>query len=447
MSRYDQGVGRARFPFPDRPRLWGVAVSHYQVEGNDPCDWTEWERAGRTKDPCGDAAGSWERYEEDAVLAASAGSNAFRFSVSWSRIEPEEGRWDDRALERYVRLADSLLRLDIEPVVTLFHYTHPVWFHERTPWSSPQSVEAFTRFARRVAEAFGERVRMWTVLNEPLVFLLAGYIDGQIPPGHASPSLARRALEHLLLAHASAAAAIRAVNPAAAIGLAHNMMAFAPERAWNPLDRLLSHFADRFYNRSLLEALTTGRWSFHLPPATWLRGRCDDLPSSVDFIGVNLYSRLHLRCPGRRRAIGDFDYRDRSGLGFTDNGWEIAPSTALPLLRIAAETGLPIVVTENGLADASDRHRAAYLEAYAGELRKAEGEGIPIAGYLHWSLLDNFEWLDGYGPKFGLFELDRATLERRPRKSVETFRTLGERFLSAGEGASPRLTPPAAMRR
>ncbi len=200
------------FPLQDRPRLWGVAVSHYQVEGGDPCDWTAWEAAGRTKGgACGRAAGSWERYEEDAGLAAAAGANAFRFSVSWSRIEPARGTYDDAALARYGRLVDRLLALGLEPVVTLHHYTHPAWFHAETPWTSPAAVDAFARFSRRVAGALAPRVRVWITLNEPLVLLLGGYLDGQIPPGLADGRAANLALGNLLAAHAAAAAAIHDV--------------------------------------------------------------------------------------------------------------------------------------------------------------------------------------------------------------------------------------------
>jgi beta-glucosidase len=419
-----------RFPLSDSPRLWGTAVSHYQVEGGDPCDWSAWEAAGRTRGgPCGPAVDSWRRYEEDADLAAAIGANAFRFSISWSRVEPRRGAFDDAALERYVRFTDHLRARNLEPVVTLFHYTHPLWFHEETPWHSPRSVDAFARFARRVASALAGRARVWTILNEPLVFLLAGYVGGQIPPGFTDPRLARRALAHLLEAHAASAAALREVDPRAAVGIAHNMMAFAPDRPLHPLDCLLSRTADRFYNLALLEAFATGRWSFYLPPATWLRGRCDALPASLDFIGVNLYSRLHLRCPGSGR-IGDFHYRDASGRGLSDNGWEIAPDTALPLLRAAAAFGLPLVITENGVADARDAIRTEFLTAYADVLRRAEEEGIPIAGYFHWSLLDNFEWLEGYAPKFGLFEVDRRTMNRIERPSAALFRRLGAEFLA-----------------
>lgn len=431
MGTFVGAVIAPRFPFEDRPRLWGTAVSHYQVEGGDDCDWTDWELAGKTRgEPCGSAVDAWNRYEGDASLAAAAGANAFRFSVSWSRIERTPGDFDERALERYRRLADHLVRIGLEPAVTLFHYTHPRWFHELTPWTSTASVDAFARFTRRVVEALGSAVRLYVPLNEPLVFMLAGYYDGQIPPGHKAPREARRVFDNLLAAHTAAAAVIRELQPRAAVGIAHNMMAFAPDRPRHPLDRMLAGLADRCYNRGILEAFATGRWNFLLPPGTRIRGRRDDLPSSLDFFGVNYYSRLHLRCPGRERWVGDFAYRDASGHGLTDNGWEIVPAALETMLREASAAGFPLVITENGLADADDRLRPMFLRAHAEAIERVEQRGVPVHGYFHWSLVDNYEWLDGFGPKFGLYAVDRTTMTRSPRSSVEVFRRLGEQFLN-----------------
>ena len=207
------------------------------------------------------------------------------------------------------------------------------------------------------------------------------------------------------------------------------MMAFAPERLGSFLDRTLVRFADRCYNQSLIEAFATGRWDFLLPPTTRLRGRRDDLTGSVDLFGVNYYSRLHLRCPGRDRLVGDFRYLDASGTGMTDNGWEIVPDAFGQLLHEAAQSGLPLVVTENGLADRRDLHRSRFIEHHADAIARVEASGVPIHGYFHWSLLDNYEWLDGFGPKFGLFSVDRRTMRRTPRQSVEAFRRAGEAFL------------------
>lgn len=429
-----------RFPFPDRPRLWGVAVSHYQVEGNDPCDWTEWEQLGKTRgEPCGEASDSWNRYEDDAKLAANIGANAFRFSISWSRVEPRRGEFDEAVLERYSRFVDALIANDLEPVVTLFHYTHPLWFHDKTPWTSTASVLAFSRFAGRVAATIGDRVKFWVILNEPLVFLLAGYLDAQIPPGLSDPRSLNNAFDNMLAAHCAAAGEIRARNNHAAFSIAHNMMGFAPERESNPLDGLLAKTAHAMYNRGIMEAFATGRWKFLLPPTTVLRGRRDELPAWLDAFGINFYSRLHLRCPGRTRVIGDFDYHDRTGLGLTDNGWEIAPEILGQLIDEASTAGFPLVITENGLADASDRFRADFIRMHYDEIVKAEARGIPIHGYFHWSLLDNYEWLDGFEPRFGLYEVDRATMTRTPRPSANVFRSLGAAFTASLPAAQDRL--------
>ncbi len=433
-------MNRRRFPFEDRPRLWGVAVSHYQVEGGDASDWTDWEELGKTRGgPCGDAVDSWSRYEEDALLARDAGANAFRFSISWSRVEPRRGEFDEAALQRYRRFVDRLVELDLEPVVTLFHYTHPRWFHEKTPWTSTASVVAFSRFAGRVAAALGDRVRFWVILNEPLVFLLAGFLDAQIPPGVSDTRQLNLVFDHLLAAHCAAGDEIRSRIPHAVLGVAHNMMGFAPEREKNPLDGFLAKTAHTMYNTGIMEAFATGRWKFLLPPGTMIRGRRDELPCWLDAFGINFYSRLHLRCPGRTRVIGDFDYHDRTGHGLTDNGWEIAPNILGELIDEARQSGFPLVITENGIADASDRLRPEYLRMHSEEIRKAEARGIPIHGYFHWSLVDNYEWLDGYEPKFGLYAVDRTTMQRTPRPSVNVFRELGREFTASFSGADRQV--------
>jgi len=420
--------------------LWGVATSAYQIEGALENDWTEWERAGRLKagaEGCGEAAGHRRRWEADLALLPSIGANAYRFSVEWSRIEPRCGEFDEAALALEARRVAFLGRLGIEPVVTLFHYTHPLWFWREGGWENPRSVAWFARFAGRVADALSPRVRLWVTLNEPIVFILGGYLGGVIPPGHRSFARSAAALENLLRAHAEAAAAIRATDSSARALIAHNMLDFAPDRPGHPIDRRLVSEGEALYNLSLVEALATGkvRWAF---PAEGRRVfRLPELPASAGYFGVNYYSRVHLRFRGLPGLAGEFFYRDPHRRGLTQTGWEIHPEGFERVLRGAAQSGLPVLVTENGIATVDDRVRRDFLREHALVLAHAQRTGVAVHGYFHWSLLDNFEWLEGLRPRFGLYEVDYSTLRRKRRPSADLFARLGQQFTrAAGDGSS-----------
>ncbi len=413
--------------------LWGVATSAYQIEGGIENDWSDWEAQGRLRarhERCGRAADHHTLWPQDFLLLPAISANAYRFSLEWARIEPDEGKFSPGALSLARRRVETLRGLGIEPVLTLFHFTHPRWFW-RYGWESREGVEAFRRFVLRVADALGDLVDHWTVVNEPLVFILGGYLDGSIPPGRRSLPLAMKALEGLLRAHTEAAAVVRSRNPKAQLGLAHNMMGFAPERAGSWLDRAVAAAADRFYNRALLEGIATGVLDFRFPLSGRFRFVNADLPAACDFVGVNYYSRLHLRFSGRRRLLHEFFYRDARGRGLTDTGWEVHPAGLESSLRIAAETGRPLLVTENGIATRQDALRCDFLREHALMLGQALRSGIDLRGYFYWSLLDNFEWLEGFAPRFGLFEVDYATYRRRRRPSANVFAELGRRFLQA----------------
>ena len=411
--------------------LWGVATSSYQLEGGPDSDWARWEATGRLNarhERCGAATGHGRLWENDFALLPSIGANAYRFSLEWSRVEPRKGKIDSAVLAEARKRVETLRALGVEPVMTLFHYTHPAWFWEHG-WASREGPAAFVGFAKAAADAVGDLVDWHTILNEPIVFLLGGYLEGCIPPGTRSFAEGGRALEGMLHAYAQAASVLRSANPRARFGIAHNMLELAPERPSSVWDRRLAAVADRFYNRALLEATVTGDVDLRLPLVGSARFRVADLPGAVDFIGVNYYSRAHLRFPGRARLAGDVSYRDRHGRGLTDLGWEIHPAGLARALAAAAETGRPVVVTENGIATANDALRADFLREHALVVRHAREAGMDLRGYLHWSLLDNFEWLEGFAPRFGLFEVDYPTFGRRRRSSADLFAALGRRFL------------------
>jgi beta-glucosidase len=411
--------------------LWGVATSAYQIEGGPGSDWALWEREGRLRarhERCGDATGHGKLWESDFALLPSLGANAYRFSIEWSAVEPVRGRFSASMLAGIRRRVERLGALGVEPVVTLFHYTHPAWFRE-LGWESREGVESFLAFVRVVADAIGDRVSIFTTFNEPIVFLLGGYLDGRIPPGIHDFSIAARALENILRAHVEAAAILRDKNPRARLRVAHNMMDFAPERRHSWMDRRLAAAADRFYNRAYIEAAATGELDLRIPSIGRVRMRIPDLPAATDFIGVNYYSRLHLRFPGRSRWKAEFFYRDAGGRGLTDTGWEVHPEGLVSCLRTAAEAGRPVIVTENGIATRDDRLRCDFLREHVALLATARDRGLPLQGYFYWSLLDNFEWLEGFSPRFGLVEVDYATFARRRRPSAALFAGLGRKFL------------------
>ncbi len=416
---------------PSSPFLWGVATSSYQVEGAAENDWTDWERQDRLKvrdERCGRGAGHRERWRSDFALIPAIGANAYRFSIERSAIEPKPGFFCDEALRAERERVDSLHRLGIEPVVTLHHYTHPLWFWAEGGWEKRESVDAFRRYAGVVADALGDRVRFWVTLNEPIVFLLGGYLGGQIPPGHRRFRAAARALEHLLAAHVEAAAVLKEKSPGSRVGIAHNMLDFAPDRRGSSLDRRLAKAGERLYNLALIEAIATGKMDWSFPGEGRTRIAVPDFPAANDFVGVNYYSRVHIRFRGVPGAFGQFAYRDPESRGLTDTGWEVHPEGFGRVLRQAESAGKPILVTENGIATRNDALRRDFLREHALVLAHRLEAGSPIEGYFYWSLLDNFEWLEGFRPRFGLFEVDYATFTRTRRPSADLFAELGRQF-------------------
>jgi beta-glucosidase len=414
--------------------LWGVATSAYQIEGAPENDWTDWERLGRLKERevrCGAASGHRERWRQDLSLLPAIGANAYRYSIEWSRLEPRPGEFDTAALEFESERAGFLRARGIEPVVTLLHYTHPAWFWRAGGWENRDSVGWFRRLAERVGAALPD-VRMWVTVNEPITFILGGYLGGLIPPGKKSFAAAATALEHLLRAQTEAALALAGRPSGARCGLAHNMLDFAPDRPDSALDRRLVYAGEALYNTALIEAISTGRMWWSFPGEGRVEFAIPDLPRATGYLGVNYYSRVHLRFRGLPGAAGEFFYRDRSGRGLTDTGWEIYPQGFDRVLSSAAGAGLPILVTENGIATDDDRLRRSFLHEHTLILAHHLAAGTPIEGYFYWSLLDNFEWLEGFRPRFGLFEVDYATFARRRRPSADLFAALGRKFTGAG---------------
>jgi beta-glucosidase len=400
--------------------LWGVSTSAHQIEGGN--QWSDWARFERDREASGEASGHWDRVAEDVGLIEALGANAYRFSIEWSRLEPVEGEWSEEAWEHYADEVRQLRAAGIEPMVTLLHFTLPAWLADRGGLTAEDFPQRFGRFAAEAAHRLGDEVTLWCTLNEPNVQMIQGYVEGIWPPGVRDTAQASQAFAGLVRAHAAAAAAVRANDTESSIGMAVNLIVFDPWSQWSLLDWIASRQADSGFNWAFHNSVREGRILFELAGFPPLDEPLEGLAGSTDWLGVNYYRRNMVRFD--LGAPGLVELRPGPG-ELSDSGVEIYPEGLLRLLRRAWKRyGKPIYITENGVSDAADRLRAGYLRGHATAVARALDEGIPVRGYFHWSLLDNFEWTEGFGPRFGLYRVDYETLGRHSTRGGEEFRRL-----------------------
>lgn len=324
-------------------------------------------------------------------------------------------------------------------MLTLHHFTLPAWMAEKGGFAEQSSVPAFARYVAKVIERLGARVPLWCTFNEPMVLALGSYLGGFMPPAVREPGKVSRANVHMFQAHAAAYEAIHAITERRGpwakeplrVGIAQNMLDFLADRWWHPLERILSSVIRGYYNGTWLDAITGKKQSFGLPgliPAAPTRTRLR-IPTA-DFIGVNYYTKAYIRWRPRDASEGALEGFP-VGVAFarrneekTDVGWAIHPQGFRSVLLQALSYGLPVYVTENGIADRADSRRESYLCAHLLEIARLVSEGEDIRGYYHWSLLDNFEWREGFSPRFGLIHVDYETFARTPRASALRYRDL-----------------------
>ena len=332
----------------------------------------------------------------------------------------EEGRIAEHALAHYHDVIDELLLQGICPVVTLHHFTNPLWFERKGGFLAEESPGVFERFVHLVVRQL-PRVRHWCTVNEPTVFAINGYYTGEFPPGRSSAREALKVLRHMLLAHARAFHAIKELNSDAQVGPALSLFPFEPFSPWNPLDILSCRLADRLFNREILEFITSGSSRV----LTLLTDPCKPVNGhgpTADFIGLNYYTRFHLRAhPFKTPAVQGTTQAATEEL--TDMGWEIYADGLRSALRLINRiTDRPIIVTENGIADADDTKRGRFITDHLQVLASEIGQGADVRGYFYWSLLDNFEWAHGYTQKFGLFHVDFANQRRTIRGGARSLK-------------------------
>jgi beta-glucosidase len=408
--------------FPDG-FLWGAATSSHQVEGdNFQSDWADWEKhPGKIHDGtrAGHAAGWWAgSAERDLSSAHELGHNAHRSSLEWSRLEPEPGAFDDRAFARYAEMLGAARERGLATLVTLNHFTLPRWLARNGSWLAPDAAERFVAFARASAERLGELVDLWATLNEPSVLAYMGYAGRSWPPGSGSIAACYRALGVMLEAHARTVRALRERRGSAPIGLVLNIPVFDPAGAL-VRDRLAAGAQDWAFNGVVLYALAHGVF---MPPLSLRPKRIDGLRRAYDWIGLNYYGRYRVAFDPRAafelfgRRLTERNIRTK----WTDWG-ELHPEGLTRQLLRLAKLGVPVYVTENGVFDNEDRVRARVIVDHVRAVHAAIRRGADVRGYFHWSLIDNFEWAEGWATHFGLIELDRETGARRKRASADVY--------------------------
>jgi beta-glucosidase len=404
--------------------LWGTASAGYQFEGNSRnTDFWEWEKrpgAVALGQKSQRACDWWEgrRWQEDFDNAATDGHRAHRLSVEWSRVEPEPGQWDQSALDHYRQIVQGLRDRGIEPLVTLHHFVNPLWATDQGVWETGEIVPLFERYTQKVVSALGDRVHWWCTINEPNGYMLAGWAAGAFPPGKKDLRLVFKVARNILRAHAAAYHTIHRHQPSALVGLPIHFRPILPHNQDSALDRCLARLFFDLFSSFFPDAIRTGRMRQLAGPSLAV----PEVRQTLDYFALNYYTTDVVQFDLRhwRELFGRRSFPPSATLD--DAGFYASyPPGFLWSLRWANAYGLPVFVTENGIGDAGDRLRPGYIVTHLVELLRALHEGCDIRGYLHWSLVDNFEWTRGWTHRFGLYGLDIDTLVRTPRASAKLY--------------------------
>ncbi|MCE1230212.1 MAG: GH1 family beta-glucosidase [Firmicutes bacterium] len=444
--------------------LWGAATSAYQVEGAPladgagPSNWHRFTHAPDSRIPGrhnGDVAcDHYHRWPEDLALMKALGLNAYRFSLSWSRLLPAgKGQANAAGLAFYDRLVDALLEAGLRPFVTLYHWDLPAALEEEGGWLNAAALHWFAEYAHLACKTLGDRVEDWVTLNEPWVIAHEGHVTGHHAPGHRNFSEVPRVSLHLLQAHGAGVQACRAAG-AKRVGLVVNLEPKYPASDRAEDVEAATH-ADAYMNLQFLEPIYRGHYPDIL--RSGLYGQWPDfspedrslIQTPTDFLGINYYTRSLTAFDPPNQPLPWRSVPVPQSLR-TTMGWEVYPQgLSETLIRVHDRYGpLPLLVTENGAAfpdpadpqwDGRDPQRVAYLRSHLRAVREAMGAGVDVRGYFAWSLLDNFEWALGYSQKFGLVRVDPVTLTRSPKASAWAFseiaRTRGSALDEGFEGS------------
>ncbi len=415
----------------DKKLLLGVATAATQIEGGDyQNNWYQWGEMGNIK-----AGGSsivacdhWNRYIEDTDIMDELGIETYRFSIEWSRIEPFEGQFNEEGIKHYQDEVDYLLSKGIIPLVTLHHFSSPIWIQDIGGWKNKKTVDYFVRFVEKVVLALGNRVSEYCVINEPNVFVNDTYLEGKYPGGERNNVFSYfKASKNLIKAHVRVYDLIHTIREEnkflgeTKVGVAHHFAHFELNTK-NPLFKITKRFIDHSFHGLFLKGMIEGKLSFPFFPK-----RLGKKKRYSDFIGVNYYTRSMIT-PSLdfTTLFGEVHYKENLEDSVrTDLDWEVFPRGLYHVIdRVYRKYKLPIYITENGIADKEDRLREDFIRKHLIEVNNLIDSGVDVKRYYYWSLLDNLEWDDGYGPRFGLVHVNYETQERTIRKSGRMYQEI-----------------------
>ena len=395
---------------------WGVATASHQIEGHNVNNWSEFEKK-RNKEKSGAACDHWNRWKTDHQLLVELGVNSYRFSIEWSRIQPTQDSWNEEVIAVYSEMVDSLIDKGIEPVITLHHFSHPVWFEDLGGFYNTSNIEFFRKYCERIFPYFNKRVKKWCTINEPEVFSIMGYFMNMFPPGNRSVLKSIRVMKNVMLAHSQVYHALKQIDSQSYIGIAKNVTIFDPLRRWNIIHWITSMILNYVWNGAIVSSLKRGKMY-----GKSLKGA----KNSVDFIGLNYYTHV-LTSPFLPQTT-DIDLPSRKHQKITEFGYPMYAEGLERAVKILSKLEIPIEITENGVADSTDKLRPIHLKRHLWVLSELLAKGYDIHSYFHWSLMDNFEWAEGYSLRFGLYEVDYDTQKRMIRNSGRDYAEIIDKF-------------------
>lgn len=420
LSVNKEGEYMEPFKLPEN-LLLGTATASLQIEGGDKNNnWYRFCESGKVKDGthCIIAADHWNRYEEDIGLMKLLNMQTYRMSIEWSRIEPEKGIFNNDAIEHYRSELKMLIENNIVPLVTLYHFSHPIWFEDMGAWDSKEAVDCFNRFTEKAITVFGDLVSDWVTINEPNAYLDSVYCAGNFPAPNLNIAAYFKAMRKLALAHIEAYKIIHAVRKnnkfpgRTLVGAANHLRVFDVDRN-DIFTRFARSLADWNFHTLLLDGTMLGKFNFPIGFGTYPLG----MGEYCDFLGINYYTRDIMTFTTKiNRLFADVSVKKEAEVN--DLGWEIYPEGLYRICRkYYQKYGKPIFITENGICDCKDEKRTRFIYDHLRMVKKLMDEGVDVQRYYHWSLIDNFEWDDGLTPRFGLIEVDYKTRKRTIRNS------------------------------